>query len=219
MAMALSLAWWIKQRKQEMAAAIPTLTVQAGEGAAIDTYVQEAAPINIATNVTSFSVNGAAGARRNALFKFDLSSLAGETVTRAVLQIANITVSVAHQTFLVHAILAANSAWTEGANWNYAVPSTTRWAGDVGADGGTDAGCSVAGTDYNATPMGEIAYLKNSPAGTIHEINLDVAQVQALVAANHGILIRRPNSGIFSFHSSGAAVPELRPKLIIEYAP
>lgn len=217
--MGVSLAWWIKKRKQAMAAATPTLTLQAAEGTAIDTYVQEAAPANIATTVTSFSVNGAAGARRNALFKFDLSSLAGETVTRAVLQIANITVSVAHQTFLVHAILAANSAWVEGANWNYAVPSTVRWAGDTGADGGTDAGCSVPGVDYNATPMGEIAYLKNSPAGTIHEINLDVAQMQALVAANHGILIRRPISGIFSFHSSGSATADLRPKLIVEYAP
>lgn len=196
---------------------IQTLTLQPNETAMIDTYVQEAAPANGAPTTANFSVNGTAGFRRNVLLKFDLSGLVGKTPLTATLYLFNITTSGSNQSFPVHAILAANSGWVEGATWQYANPLTARWAGDVGADAGTDAGCSVAGTDYNATQMGSLEYPANAPANTAHAIALNIAQFAAMIIANRGMMCRRSPSGIFSFHSSTATNPLLRPKLVVTY--
>lgn len=179
-----------------------TLTLQPDETAAIDTFVQEASPTNAAATSATFAANGAATSRRNALLKFDLSTLVDKSIVDATLYIHNITTNAGNQSFPIHAILAANSAWVEGATWQYAVPSTVRWAGDTEADAGTDAGCSVSGTDYNATEIGTLEYVGNTAADTEHAVALDLAQFTAMVAANYGMVLRRTPSGIFSFHSA-----------------
>jgi hypothetical protein len=196
---------------------VSTLTLQPDETAAIDTFVQEAAPTNAAATSATVATNGAAGSRRNAFLKFDLSTLAGKRILTATLYLRNVTTSGSSLSFPLHAILAANSAWVEGATWDYAVPSTVRWAGDTGADGGTDGGCSVSGTDYNATQIGSMEYTANAVADTEHAIALDVAQFTAMVAANYGMLMRRTVSGIFSLHSSSATTADFRPKLVVTY--
>lgn len=194
-----------------------TLTLQPDETAALDTFVQEANPTNVATTAVNLSTNGAAGSRRNALLKFDLSSLAGKVIVTATLYIRNITTSAGALSFPLHAILAANSGWVEAANWNFANPSTVRWAGDTGADAGTDAGCSVSGTDYNGTQIGSVEYTAGAAADTEFAVALDVTQFTAMVAANYGFVLRRASSGVFSFHSSSASTAANRPKLVVDY--
>lgn len=194
-----------------------TLTIQPDETSAIDTFVQEAQPSNAATSSATVAVNAAAGSRRHALLKFDLSPLAGKTLVSARLVLCNTTTSTSNQDFYAYAILAANSGWVEGATWQYAVPSTTRWAGDVGANAGTDAGCSVPGVDYNSVPLGTATYIADSPDGSEISFDLDVSQMQNMVSNNYGIVIQRSISGIFSMHSSSSSTASLRPKLVVEY--
>ncbi len=207
----------LKAREFGYSTPIATLTLQPDETAAPDTFIQEASPSTAASANALISTNGAAASRRNAFLKFVLSTLSGKLVLRARLFLANSTTAATDFPFPVHAILAANSAMVEGATWDYAVPSTVRWAGDTGANGGTDAGCSVAGTDYNATALGTLQYLANTVADTVHEVELSVAQMQAMVAANHGMILFRTASGVFNFHSSSATTAGLRPKLVIDY--
>lgn len=204
--------------RRTLLSGIQTVSFQPDDTTGFDTFLQEALPTNVATTAVNLSVNGAAGSRRNALLKFDLSSFVGKRIMRARLYLCNITTSASNATFSFHAILAANSAWVEAANWDYAVPSTTRWAGDTGADGLTDAGCSVADTDYSSAPLGGLEYVANTVADTQHTVELGLAQMQAMVSANYGIVMRRAATGVFSFHSSSSATPAFRPQLSIEYA-
>lgn len=208
----------LKAREFGYSPPIATLTSQPDETAATDTYVDEALPTtNLASNA-AISANGTAGSRRIALLKFDLSALTGKLILAATLYLHNITTVGSNQSLPLFAILAANSGWTEaGATWNYALASTTRWAGDAASDGGTDAGGSVAGTDYNATAIGTLAYLANTVANTEHAISLSVAQMQAMVAANYGILMRKTTSNAFSCHSANATTAAYRPKLVVSY--
>lgn len=195
----------------------PTLTLQPDATAGLDTWVVESpADSNNGTDANLW-VRGAAGVRRNSFIKFDVSSIAGATVDSATLSLWNAETRPSGQVVVFHSILAANSAWTEGgATWDYAVASTTRWAGDSGADGGTDAGCSVSGTDYNATQLGSFSYVGGTAIDTEWPATLNTAQVQAWVdGSNYGLIA--VSSGILSMHSSDAATAGLRPKLVIEY--
>jgi hypothetical protein len=126
-------------------------------------------------------------------------------------RVNNITVS-------AHAILAANSGWLESCTWNYAdgAGASDRWAGDVGADGGADAGCSVSGTDYNAVAMGSALFAASEPAYTQHNFALNTAQMAALVAANYGICIRG-GATTKGYITSDHATAGYRPKLVVDY--
>ena len=197
---------------------MPTLTLQPDAAAGIDTYTYSASP-NTANATLGFAfLNTGSGAY--GLIRFDLSSIpAAATITAATLSLWTYDVRVGDVTITAHAILAANSGWIENCTWNYAdgAGASIRWAGDVGANGGTDAGCSVSGTDYNAVAMGSALFANNEAADTQHDFALDTAQVAAMVAVNYGILLKGsgPTKG---YRTSDYAVDATkRPKLVIEY--
>jgi hypothetical protein len=199
----------------------PTYSSQP-DSAGIDTYLKEGDADDNAGDTDNLDHNNNAGGtlRRHILIKFDLSSIpGGATVSSGTLSLWWDGGEATIGTFYAHAILSANSAWTESdATWNYAVASTTRWAGDSGSDGGADAGCSQSGTDYNAAAMGSTGW--DNPADNEEiAISLNAAQVETMIANNYGFFIRGDQDGIHDMHSSDAAAPDAayRPKLVIEY--
>ena len=197
----------------------PTLTLQPDAAAGKDTWIREdSADSNYATDAFLY-IASQASVRRYTLLKFDLSSIpASAIVTAGTLSLwpaANLTT----RSYAINCILAANNGWTEaGATWNYALASSQRWAGDTGSDGGTDAGCSVSGTDFNGTPLGSFT-ASGEAANTEIAITLNVAQVQALLSANYGFIWRRTTvaAGFKSWRSSDHANAAYRPKLVVEY--
>jgi len=194
----------------------PTLTLQPDATDGIDTRVFDGSPnTNYGTNVEMYL-----GGNRLGLVKFDVSSIFGNTVTSATMSLWNNQVQANNLDYTLNSILIANSAWTEaGATWNYAVASTIRWSGDTGNDGGTDAGCSVSGTDYNATALATFTYVALTPIDTEQQITLNVAQVQDWVDGNnYGSILRCPGSNNIGWRSSDYADDATkRPKLVVEY--
>jgi hypothetical protein len=190
---------------------------QPGSGASRDTFVQENGTSLDNSAVDPLSTRNVASSRRHSLLWFDLSSIpAGSTINSASLYLANASQSL--RTFTLHRILPANSGWVHTCNWNYRVPSTTRWAGDTGSDGGTDAGCSVSGTDYSATVMCSMTFLSTDVTGTFKQFVLDTTEVANMLANNHGmIIVRVDTNAIFGLQSSEHATAGLRPKLEIDY--
>jgi hypothetical protein len=190
---------------------------QPGSGASRDTFVQENGTSLDNSAVDPLSTRNVAASRRHSLLWFDLSSIpAGSTINSASLYLANASQSL--RTFTLHRILPANSGWVHTCNWNYRVPSTTRWAGDTGSDGGTDAGCSVSGTDYAAAVMCSMTFLSTDVTGTFKQFVLDTTEVANMLANNHGmIIVRVDTNAIFGLQSSEHATAGLRPKLEIDY--
>lgn len=200
-----------------------TFTVQPDASAGIDGFNNEASPSGTGTTGASLNTQpAAAGARRFAFIKFDVSSIpAGVTVSSATLYLYNATVVAGTRAFAVNSVLAANSGWVEGLSWDYANPSTVRWAGDTGADGGSDAGGSVSGTDWNATALGTFNYAASDPADTEYAVTLNTSQVEAWInGANYGLVLRRTDAtaALFAFRSSDYTTDiTKRPKLVIDY--
>ena len=200
----------------------PTFTDGYGGDATtyIDNYTREdAADVNLST-VDALGTRADSGYRRNALLKFVLSSLSGATINSATLTLVNLPQSsyTVTRTATIHAILSGNASWTEdGSKWNYAT-GTTRWAGDTGADGGADAGCSVSGTDYNGTSMGGWTYLSTDVVGAEYAVALNTTQFTALVAANYGLVaVSADADWKNAVASSDHATTGYRPKLVVEY--
>lgn len=196
---------------------MPTFTSQPAEAAAIDTYINEAVPDATNTTASTVDTRDITPNRRNVFFKPDLSMLVGLTLTSFTFSLWNSSTSASNRTFEFNAILVANSGWIEACSWNFAngATGTLRWAGDTGADGGTDAGCSVSGTDYNASLLGSLTYVADTVVDTKHSVAFDVAQMQAMIAANHGFIMRRTDSGAtFSFRSSTATSSLVRPEFV-----
>lgn len=155
------------------------------------------------------------------LLKFTLDSIPdGSTVNSATLYLYERDWGAGAYTATVHRILAANDGWGEGtATWNYLDGSSTRWAGDTGGDGGSDAGCTVSGTDYNATSMGTLSGDGDNPVGTEYTVSLSTAQVEAMLTADYGLaLICTSDSGSIQWIcSSDNSTPGYRPKLVVVY--
>ena len=198
-----------------------TLTLQPDATAGIDALVIESLADNNYATLSVFELHEFTGERERGLLKFDVSSIAGQTVVSAVLSLWNTALYGANYAISLQSILAANSGWTEaGATWNYAVASTTRWAGDTGNNGGADAGCSVSGTDFNATLLGTLNYAQ-AAANTEHQVTLVTSQVQSWVdGSNYGIYIRVQDdfTDSVNWHTSDSATAGFRPKLVIEYS-
>jgi hypothetical protein len=195
----------------------PTLTLQPN-GAGIDTYVNSGSPDDNQGANGVFSIDRVGNILR-ALLKFDMSALPpGATVGDATLTLTQSNNQPNEIVVEVARILAANAAWTEAATWNFADPATSaRWAGDAAGDGGADAGCTQA-TDYSSTPLATFTHLSTDGVGTEYNIALNLAEFNAMVAANHGMVIHATTNNVaLSFRSSDATTASVRPKLVIVY--
>jgi hypothetical protein len=196
------------------------LTLQPDGTAGIDTR------INSASATTSYTIDiysRVLDPSNRFLLKFDLSSIAGVTITGTTLYLYSRTTrnNISPGTHTFSRILAANSGWIENANWNYAVPSTQRWAGDVGANGGTDAGCSVSGTDFSATPLATYDFGSgiSVTAGQEFSFSLNATEMNSMLTANHGMVIWNSTAGstYFDYYTSDYTTASYRPKISVEY--
>lgn len=153
------------------------------------------------------------------LIKFDLSSISGAVWMAQVNFWLNST-NAANQNENIYRILAANSAWTTtAATWNYALPSSVRWAGDTGGDGGVDAGCSQSGTDYSATVMGTVVMAAADSAGHQYTVSLNLTEFGLMVAGNYGMRMNGDGGTTVLVDSSNSETASERPKLEVVYEP
>lgn len=183
------------------------------------TFTSEVAPSTVQGGGPTFSV-GVSGANDSiGLLKWDFSAIpAGARVLSVECSLFNQSTVGSDHDFEGHAILVANSSWIEACNWDYAVPSSVRWAGDTGSNGGSDAGCSVAGTDYETAPCAAFTYVASTPADTEHAFRISAEVVQAWVdGANYGMVLRLASgaSGI-NWHSDDASAA-YRPTLTVRW--
>jgi len=159
------------------------------------------------------------GTRRVGLVKFSLSGLPANAIIKSV----NLTMtcgftSAGNQIFPLHEILAGNNGWIEGSTWNFKIPSTARWAGDAGVDGGIDAGCSVAGTDYASTPFGNLNYIANDPSGTAYDVPIPLDLfLRWKSGLNYGFIIIGADTASRTWNAGENTTVALRPKLTIVY--
>jgi hypothetical protein len=199
----------------------PQLVLQPGAAAGYDTWVKEDAPDTENSTSNQLIFRAAAGQRRFPLIKFDFSTLpAGVAVTAHTLYLYVASAVNTVNTMSFYRILAVNAGWLEACTWNHAdgAGATQHWAGDVGSDGRADAGCSVSGTDYNATAIGAITCGAIEPAGTEWVIPLALNQWAALYAANNGLVGLKDAAGALQYlGSSDHATVLWRPKYVIDW--
>lgn len=199
----------------------PTLTLQPDAAAGVDTWTVENSPTISSANNTTIGVLATAGSRRISLVQFDLSGLpVGATTVSASLTLTNAAQIVgAGANATIHRILAANTGWIEGCTWNFADGGgvTDRWAGDAGADGGADAGCSVSGTDYAAASMGTIPFDDRAQNVAFDAAVLDATEFGSMWAANYGMVFVGGDASIRRVYASDEATAGYRPKLVIDY--
>jgi hypothetical protein len=163
--------------------------------------------------------DGGGAAKHHPLLLFDVSSLAGASVSTASLFLYELGWGGDTYTPSIHRILASNSAWTEtDATWNYAVATSARWAGDSNNNGGPDAGCGQSGDDYNAVTMGTMSANGDNVDGTEYETDLSVTQVQSMIDdGDYGMVIVNSINNVNYCHSSDSGTNASRPKLVIIY--
>lgn len=194
----------------------PTLSTQPDAAAGVDTVIYNwAADNNYSTDsYAEVTLNS------NILTKFDLSTLEDTTIDAATLSFyVQDAVAWGTRSVKVSRILAANSAWTEsGATWNYAVATSTRWAGDAGSNGGTDAGCSVSGTDYSSTPLATKNMDSGFAVNSEFAFTLDGTEFTAMVDANYGMVVTcTADADLSAFYTSDYTTAGSRPKLVVDY--
>ena len=151
------------------------------------------------------------------MMRFDMAHLAGRTASGdGTLDLYNSTVVAAGRSFALHRMIA-NSGWVEGFTWNYAVPSTVRFAGDTDNNGGDNAGGSVAGTDYETTAFATFSYTSSSAADTLHRVAVPQATLQAGITAGYlDVTLLCSNDNDFDFRSSNYDTdPRKRPMLTV----
>lgn len=190
---------------------IVTLTYQPDNTTGLDTYV-----VSVSADTAFGGQNQLKQAStENVLVKFPISLGAGATVISGVLTMYTLEQIVATATLIASRVLAASGGWTESSTWNYKTPSTVRWAGDTGGDGGADAGCSVSGTDYSGTPLGSAVWPSNQAVGTAWSINCNATELAAMCSANHGIQIKTSAGVETKFCSCEHTTAGIRPKLVL----
>ena len=209
----------------------PTLVLQPDAAAGIDTQLfrgndagQDDTPYPTVTS-SAFGQNTNVWCQ-HALIKFDLTGIpVGATVSTVTFYLyranANTEWDSAAYDFW-YRVLVANSAWTEAqATWKHCKKDTNaHWAGDAGADGGVDAGCSQSGTDYDSTELGHITVPADdaSPTGTEYSCAFNLTEFAEMQVANYGML--GCGSRALNYHSmclSDHATAGYRPKLVVDY--
>ena len=174
------------------------------------------------------------------LLKWDVSSLAGATITGATMSIYGFQTGNPEEQVDAHAILPANSAWVEGfpgstgATWNY-----LNNAGGVPWASGAGTGCSVPGVDYDPAVLDSWAWVDGSAPATGDvmfkatngaHFDLGAALVQSWVddvGDNAGVLLKHPDIKQNHAYYADEAVedatwpiaPQYVPRLTIEYIP
>jgi hypothetical protein len=182
------------------------------------------------------------------IMRYDLSivpELAGKTITGATLAMWGRDSGYDEQPIGgidIHALLPANAGWVEGTGdpykpgggdvtWDHHTEATQAWAGSEGA--------STPGTDYAATPMGNLPWDQNgTTGGYLYEAigglkaELDVATIQdwldnpgnnaGMLLKNHLPSAQDPTQSYLCAGEWGGADPinhGYEPKLTIEYIP
>lgn len=182
-----------------------------------DTQLILAAATTNYSNAASFSVRLDA---RIGIMKFDLTSIpATKKIVSADLYLYSSTAPTSNATLTAYSILAANSDMVFAEmTWNIRKTGTA-WAGDTGGDGGADAGCTVSGTDHNATVLGSVVFVGGSANGTEMVMSLNTAMVEAWLTNNYGLVMKSDLAESPTIHSQQSATEAYRPKLKIKYTP
>lgn len=211
----------------------PTLTLHEGEaGANNDTLLRGAQPdwtgegdtyakagMRTYTEPDSWQAS-------TILIKNDLSTLAGTTINSADFYYYQSTEEWTDSggddfPLTISRILSANGSWTEvESTWGHLDDGGgTHWAGDTGGDHGTDAGCSVSGTDFSSSPIGILTFANSSkPVGYEYHFSVgDLTEFAAMVLANYGYKLWGDNWGTPHLCLSEHATAAYRPKLVVDY--
>lgn len=179
-----------------------------------DTWLDQINPTtNYNTNGALYAQLFSAGRILRSLVKFDTSSVpAGAIVTSATLTLTKSDASGTRKAAKAFRILPANASWSlTTATWNN-MYTAVAWAGSNG--------CGTSGTDYSSTAMGSYADGSGTLSSPV-DITLTVSEVQAMLAANHGILIRADDEAsattLNTWLSADDGTSGNRPKLTINY--
>lgn len=183
---------------------------------------------------------GSAGTTpQRVLLRFDLSSLAGQTITGGTLQLTSTnsysgldgpTSVWTSDTLTLYRVADANKAWVGGnvvgspapglATWGYLNDSTVAWAGS--------AGLGTAGTDYVATPLATATINSSDAIGTVYTMTFaDVSLLNDWAShpsENAGFLLIAPGLELghvqeILFGSANASTEANRPNLILTVVP
>lgn len=184
-----------------------------------DCCIQEDLPDTTTSGGVSMATRTGAGTRRFGMFKFRITGLPPTAqVQSAILTMTPAFTSASNRNFPLYAILSAADGWTHSSTWNYKHPSTVRWTGDVGNDGGSDAGCSVDGVDRNAASLGNLVYIANSSVGTLHNFTLPLSLIEQWRAgANYGLQLNGADTVSRAWNAAENSTVAYRPKLTIVY--
>lgn len=200
----------------------PTFTAQPAEAAAKDTMLVYNDDADRSTGIVlTVGHYSAGGYWNNSMIQFDVSSLAGTTVTGASLLLTSYNTRSATMAIRAYPILSANSAWAETCTWKHKDTAfgSTYWAGDSGNNGGNDGGCDVSGTDHGATESGSFIYTSGTAANTQFTMTLNASDVQNWVnGLNFGLVIKDTDTANFlQFHSANSSTAGYRPQLSVDY--
>lgn len=162
----------------------------------------------------------------NSLMRFDMSSLAGQTVSNATLRLYNTNNAsqTANVTVNVYEVASANGDWVEGTGTGGTVNGTSDWRFKIqntGAWAGGQNGAGVAGTDYVNTLIGS-ATVVDGTAGYV-EFTLSASVIQNWItnpSQNYGIILTSPGAaqGAMAYFSSSEAASN-GPQLVITTVP
>jgi hypothetical protein len=193
----------------------PTLTLQPDGTAGKDAWIDQANPTTNADGDDGLYASlFSSGRIIRSVLQFDLSSIPGVTVTAATFTMW-VHNGAAHTSTYpavdVFRILSANT-WAETeATWNNRLTGTA-WTGS--------SGCGTSATDYAATALGTQAG-GTLAVNTEMPITLSNSGVEAMIAANRGILLRGQDESTVAAvpfgKSSDHATAANRPKLAIDY--
>ena len=168
------------------------------------------------------------------LIRFDLSSLAGQTITSASLTLTSDQIYLAGSwsgNLTLYRVSDANKGWVVGgyasppanngwATWSERAENSASWAGS--------AGLGTSGTDYFATPLATVAFSGTNAGVATYTFNFDdisfLADWASNPSNNAGFLLRLPeteslqNEGVY-FGSSSYGTVASRPELSLGVVP